>query len=1366
MARINREVITAAIIDATGARSGAADFDRAAAKVVSAANAMNRIIERQTILLGDQSKKFAALQRAIDPTYAASQKFAKGLDTLNAAFKGDRGSTEYLRLLGLLEAKYKDVGGASVKSAQSQADALDKMRARYDPLFAANQRYKKELRDLLEAHQAGAVDEPNFRREHARVEQEFNPASIAQRVQAKATAELDAANARAAEAAAAHARSVDALKAKYDPAFAATLKFRTALAELAHAEEMGALKGQALEAEIQHVFNTLSPAAVAAKKLADAQAGMAVAAQHAAEVAAQEAKALDLLRAKYDPVFAATMRYKDALTALNQAALDGAIRGRPLADALDKIERELNPLSIAAKKAAEAEAELQKRGQALRETLDPQLRAQRLYNEAIREAQELHWKGAIGLKEYEKATERAANALREVKSAANEAAHSEKERSRIFARRITQLSPQISDVVTQAFSGTPITQILVQQGPQIADIWGGIPTLIKAIPPPVYAAVAAFAVLGTVALATAGRMTEIARQTRELDSIGRTVNPQIQGMAANLRAMTIAMSEKGVSRADSMKALQELVRTRALSAELYGKINNIAPDVMGALQTNAPGAAKALAEGFSRGANGVRELDEKLHFLEPSQMRNIELLDKQGHRMEAMQLAMKQLTKIYESEGERQMSAWERMTTSIGNAWSALWEKIANSPQAQAFMRDWANVADMITRALKGTGAASVAAGTDIKATTEDIAALSAEIFRLQKEANAAQAEGFRLMDANDPGADAALEHAADLARQMQEAQAKLKALRAKGTPAPAPAPNAAPGAGTMTTLDSRGLTPDEQMRVDKSNDLYDEETKHLKANRIERQIAMAGYQAYAAVRARPENNSANEAEQARLLAEKAARRDLQITIDDENQALDLNRSMTDKVGEAYGRSTVEGLRMTAMRQAARDELTTGTDAAARAIRLLNQAASEAYVAGEQDLQRLKRDVANLRDIAAGARKGPVAEEQAKRVAEGEAAYRDKLDAAQAARDAAVTDADKTNADAKIENLKRLRDAYIDSAKGRDDANRAIASAAMYRAQYQDDLENVQLEAKLIGATVEQREKEVAAIKVKQALLAMGYEKDTQAYNDEFDRMKKIIDLREKAALKTRLQTEAHERNKQAALDSINIIQDGLDDWIHEGNQFIDVIRNIAKAFLKLGEDVLIMEPLKRWLTTMMDAKFYGTNGPNGSSGAMTGTQNVAAAGGGAASTISSLIQTGLNMWAGWNAGTGPSLMPNAASDPGALSGGALLENYKMFPVAHQGWHVGHEAPPAVRMAPTSVMINAPRLHSGGMRPGEYGAILERGEEVLSARSPRHRRNFQGSGHTVIMNITTPDANSFRQSQGQVTAAAARSLQMASRRNS
>jgi hypothetical protein len=62
-------------------------------------------------------------------------------------------------------------------------------------------------------------------------------------------------------------------------------------------------------------------------------------------------------------------------------------------------------------------------------------------------------------------------------------------------------------------------------------------------------------------------------------------------------------------------------------------------------------------------------------------------------------------------------------------------------------------------------------------------------------------------------------------------------------------------------------------------------------------------------------------------------------------------------------------------------------------------------------------------------------------------------------------------------------------------------------------------------------------------------------------------------------------------------------------------------------------------------------------------------------------------------------------------------------------------------------------------------AILQRGEMVLS----RAQVADIGSGRdtrppvTVVMNITTPDTNGFRQSQGQIAADAARAIERARR---
>lgn len=111
--------------------------------------------------------------------------------------------------------------------------------------------------------------------------------------------------------------------------------------------------------------------------------------------------------------------------------------------------------------------------------------------------------------------------------------------------------------------------------------------------------------------------------------------------------------------------------------------------------------------------------------------------------------------------------------------------------------------------------------------------------------------------------------------------------------------------------------------------------------------------------------------------------------------------------------------------------------------------------------------------------------------------------------------------------------------------------------------------------------------------------------------------------------------------------------------------------------------------------------------------------------------------------------------------GGGILSG-----IFHAGGIVGAPAPQ--RLVPALAFAGAPRLHGGGMaglRPDEVPAILQRGEMVLS----RSQLAAMGSGPdtrlpvNVVMNISTPDANSFRYAQGQIAADAARAMERARR---
>jgi hypothetical protein len=88
-----------------------------------------------------------------------------------------------------------------------------------------------------------------------------------------------------------------------------------------------------------------------------------------------------------------------------------------------------------------------------------------------------------------------------------------------------------------------------------------------------------------------------------------------------------------------------------------------------------------------------------------------------------------------------------------------------------------------------------------------------------------------------------------------------------------------------------------------------------------------------------------------------------------------------------------------------------------------------------------------------------------------------------------------------------------------------------------------------------------------------------------------------------------------------------------------------------------------------------------------------------------------------------------AGTESGAFHGGAMYE-------AHRGGEVGVDAFPMRRLS-KALIAAAPRLHSG-LKPDEFPAVLQRGEEVIP-------RDEAGGGGDVHITITTLDTRSMDQ---------------------
>lgn len=116
----------------------------------------------------------------------------------------------------------------------------------------------------------------------------------------------------------------------------------------------------------------------------------------------------------------------------------------------------------------------------------------------------------------------------------------------------------------------------------------------------------------------------------------------------------------------------------------------------------------------------------------------------------------------------------------------------------------------------------------------------------------------------------------------------------------------------------------------------------------------------------------------------------------------------------------------------------------------------------------------------------------------------------------------------------------------------------------------------------------------------------------------------------------------------------------------------------------------------------------------------------------------------------GAGLATGQSSELGGWVGQAATFVAGLF---HSGGIVG--AGGGQRAISPLAFIGAPHFATGGifgLGPDEMPAIVHKREEILTPSDPRHRRNggLSRGGMTVIQNITTPNATSFRQSAAQI----------------
>jgi phage-related minor tail protein len=324
------------------------------------------------------------------------------------------------------------------------------------------------------------------------------------------------------------------------------------------------------------------------------------------------------------------------------------------------------------------------------------------------------------------------------------------------ANAMRQLPAQLTDVVTQLAGGQNPLLILIQQGGQVKDSFGGIgPTfraLTAAISPMVVGIAAGAAAFGTLAFAAYKGRSEQTELTRSL---------VLTGNAAGVTATSVQAMSQNIAAASgqSVGAVRELAQTFISTGRFGPAALDAVTRAASTLQKASGQTSEEVTKQFEKMTQGAtawsEETNRQYRFLDIATYEQIKALEDHGRAQEAMVLAADTFNKSIEGR-VKNLGYWERawqgVTGGINGTWDALKNVGKDETAGQQVERLQKQLDDRRAGgARRGTGTTADSFETRNAAIQEQ---LNAAMARRRTEAIAAerQAETARINEAGIAG--------------------------------------------------------------------------------------------------------------------------------------------------------------------------------------------------------------------------------------------------------------------------------------------------------------------------------------------------------------------------------------------------------------------------------------------------------------------------------------------------------------------------------------------------------------------------------------------------------------------------------------
>jgi len=235
-----------------------------------------------------------------------------------------------------------------------------------------------------------------------------------------------------------------------------------------------------------------------------------------------------------------------------------------------------------------------------------------------------------------------------------------------YRNAMRQLPMQMTDIVTSLASGMPIWLVMVQQGGQIKDSFGGVGNSFKAVLSLITPMrIAMFGLVGTagaLAIATYKGSQEFTEYNKQLILTGSYAGKT----ASQLDSLAKQLSGNGITQYRMADALAKVVGSGAFSGNQVGIVADISAKMEKAVGQDIDKTIEHFKRLKDDPVKAVTELNNSLHFLTAKQYEQIAAAEAQGRTEKAAELA----TKAYaEAMNQRSMSIVDNLGT-LARAWN------------------------------------------------------------------------------------------------------------------------------------------------------------------------------------------------------------------------------------------------------------------------------------------------------------------------------------------------------------------------------------------------------------------------------------------------------------------------------------------------------------------------------------------------------------------------------------------------------------------------------------------------------------------------------------------------------------------------